>query len=81
MKGGMPIYKYVSNRLLTLIENTIIQQKLSEYHTGYRAFSRKVLETIPLLETPMTLYSITKCFAKSYTLDLKWGSFLSRTLF
>lgn len=50
MKGGMPIYKYVSNRLLTLIENTIIQQKLSEYHTGYRAFSRKVLETIPLLD-------------------------------
>ncbi|MED5353321.1 MAG: glycosyltransferase family 2 protein, partial [Nitrospinota bacterium] len=50
MKGGMPIYKYVSNRVLTLIENTIIQQKLSEYHTGYRAFSRKVLETIPLLD-------------------------------
>ena len=50
MKGGMPIYKYVSNRFLTLIENTIIQQKLSEYHTGYRAFSRKVLETIPLLD-------------------------------
>lgn len=50
MKGGMPIYKYVSNRLLTLMENTIIQQKLSEYHTGYRAFSRKVLETIPLLD-------------------------------
>ena len=50
IKGGMPIYKYVSNRFLTLIENTIIQQKLSEYHTGYRAFSRKVLETIPLLD-------------------------------
>ena len=50
MKGGMPIYKYVSNRFLTLIENTIIQQKLSEYHTGYRAFSRKVLKTIPLLD-------------------------------
>ena len=48
--GGMPLYKYVSNRLLTLTENLLIQQKLSEYHTGYRAFSRKVLETIPLLE-------------------------------
>ena len=48
--GGMPIYKYISNRFLTLSENLIIQQKLSEYHTGYRAFSRKVLETIPLLE-------------------------------
>jgi len=50
MTGGMPIYKYASNRILTLIENTIIQQKLSEYHTGYRAFSRNVLETIPLLD-------------------------------
>ena len=50
MLGGMPLYKYVSNRFLTLTENLIIQQKLSEYHTGYRAFSRRVLETIPLLE-------------------------------
>jgi glycosyltransferase involved in cell wall biosynthesis len=50
MLGGMPLYKYISNRFLTLTENLIIQQKLSEYHTGYRAFSRKVLETIPLLE-------------------------------
>ena len=50
MQGGMPLYKYISNRVLTLAENLIIQQKLSEYHTGYRAFSRKVLETIPLLE-------------------------------
>ena len=50
LKGGMPYYKYVSNRFLTLIENLTIGQKLSEYHTGYRAFSRKVLETIPLLE-------------------------------
>ena len=50
MLGGMPLYKYISNRVLTLAENLIIQQKLSEYHSGYRAFSRKVLETIPLLE-------------------------------
>ena len=50
MMGGMPFYKYVSNRFLTLTENAIINQKLSEYHTGYRAFSRKVLETIPLME-------------------------------
>ena len=48
--GGMPVYKYISNRVLTLFENFIIQQKLSEYHTGYRAFSREILETIPLLE-------------------------------
>lgn len=48
--GGMPTYKYISNRVLTFLENLIIGEKVSEYHTGYRAFSRKVLETIPLLE-------------------------------
>jgi len=49
LAGGMPRYKYVSNRALTLVQNILIGQKLSEYHTGYRAFSRKVLETLPLL--------------------------------
>ncbi|HRS53862.1 MAG TPA: glycosyltransferase family 2 protein [Bacteroidales bacterium] len=46
LKGGMPFYKYFFNRFLTLTQNIIIGQKLSEYHTGYRAFSRKILETI-----------------------------------
>ena len=46
LKGGMPIYKYIANRLLTLTQNILINQKLSEYHTGYRAFSREVLEAI-----------------------------------
>ena len=46
LKGGMPIYKYIANRLLTLFQNILMGQKLSEYHTGYRAFSRKVLESI-----------------------------------
>ena len=49
-KGGMPLYKYVANRLLTLIENIMLGIKLSEYHTGYRAFSRAVLESLPLEE-------------------------------
>lgn len=48
--GGMPMYKYVSNRLLTAFENLFLRVKLSEYHTGYRAFSRKVLTELPLLE-------------------------------
>jgi glycosyltransferase involved in cell wall biosynthesis len=48
LRGGMPRYKYVSNRLLTMVQNTLLGEKLSEYHTGYRAFSRKVLETLPL---------------------------------
>lgn len=46
LRGGMPVYKYVANRLLTLIQNILTGQKLSEYHTGYRAFSRRVLEHI-----------------------------------
>lgn len=46
LKGGMPIYKYVANRFLTLFQNICSNQKLSEYHTGYRAFSREVLENI-----------------------------------
>lgn len=46
LKGGMPIYKYIANRLLTLFQNTLINQKLSEYHTGYRAFSKEVLQDI-----------------------------------
>lgn len=45
-KGGMPTYKYIANRLLTLTQNILMGQKLSEYHTGYRAFSREVLEQI-----------------------------------
>lgn len=46
LKGGMPVYKYISNRFLTLFQNFMTGAKLSEYHTGYRAFSRKVLESI-----------------------------------
>ncbi len=48
LKGGMPLYKYIANRFLTLVENILLGQKLSEYHTGYRAFSREVLEKLPL---------------------------------
>lgn len=50
LRGGMPLYKYVSNRLLTAFENLFLGVKLSEYHTGYRAFSRQVLTELPLLE-------------------------------
>lgn len=48
LTGGMPFYKYLSNRLLTFVENILLGQKLSEYHTGYRAFSREVLQQLPL---------------------------------
>jgi glycosyltransferase involved in cell wall biosynthesis len=48
LAGGMPRYKYVANRLLTFAQNVLVGSKLSEFHTGYRAFSRRVLETLPL---------------------------------
>lgn len=48
LKGGMPVWKYVANRFLTLTENILIGAKLSEYHTGYRAFSRELLMKLPL---------------------------------
>lgn len=49
LAGGMPIYKYVSNRFLTMVENLVLGQHLSECHTGFRAFSRRLLATIPFL--------------------------------
>jgi glycosyltransferase involved in cell wall biosynthesis len=49
LRGGMPLYKYLSNRALTFVQNLLCGAKLSEYHTGYRAFSRQVLERLPLL--------------------------------
>lgn len=48
LKGGMPTWKYIANRFLTLFENILIGAKLSEYHTGYRAFSRKLIEKLPI---------------------------------
>lgn len=50
LRGGMPLYKYIFNRLLTAFENFFLEIKVSEYHTGYRAFSREVLTKLPLLE-------------------------------
>jgi glycosyltransferase involved in cell wall biosynthesis len=46
LKGGMPLYKFIANRFLTLVQNILLNEKLSEYHTGYRAFSREVLESV-----------------------------------
>ena len=47
LRGGMPVYKYISNRLLTMVENILLGSKLSEFHTGYRAYSREVLDSLP----------------------------------
>jgi len=48
LKGGMPLYKYIANRVLTLTENVLLGQKISEYHTGYRAFSKRALAGLPI---------------------------------
>jgi glycosyltransferase involved in cell wall biosynthesis len=48
LRGGMPLWKYVANRILTLVENVLINYKLTEYHTGFRAWSRPLLESLPL---------------------------------
>jgi glycosyltransferase involved in cell wall biosynthesis len=48
IKGGMPLYKYIANRFLTAYQNLLVPYKLSEYHTGYRAFSKSILENLPL---------------------------------
>lgn len=52
LKGGMPLYKYIANRILTLLQNLLINQKLSEYHTGFRAFSVEVLKNIDFQSYP-----------------------------
>jgi hypothetical protein len=48
LKGGMPLYKYISNRVLTLVQNLALGAKLSEYHTGFRAYSRELLLSLPI---------------------------------
>lgn len=50
LKGGMPLYKFIANKFLTCFQNILLGQKLSEYHTGFRAFSRTILETLPLAD-------------------------------
>jgi len=50
LKGGMPLYKYIANRILTFIENIFLNYKITEYHTGFRAFNSKVLKNIPFLK-------------------------------
>ncbi len=72
-KSGMPLYKYVSNRFLTLAENLLLGSKLSEFHTGYRAFSRKVLETLPLQQNSDDFVFDNEMLAQTIYFEFKVG--------
>jgi len=73
LNGGMPLYKYIFNRILTMIENLLLNQKLSEYHTGYRAFNRKVLEALPLLENSDDFVFDNQMLAQSVFFSFRIG--------
>jgi glycosyltransferase involved in cell wall biosynthesis len=73
LKGGMPFYKYVANRLLTAFQNLFLGVKLSEYHTGFRAFSRELLETLPLLENSDDFVFDNQMIAQAVAFNFKIG--------
>jgi len=73
VRGGMPVYKYVANRFLTAFENLLLRQKLSEYHTGYRAFTRQVLETLPLGENTDDFVFDNEMLAQAAYFDFRIG--------
>ena len=71
--GGMPLYKYISNRALTAIENLVFRQHLSEYHTGFRAYSRRFLETIPFLLNSDRFVFDTEVLAQAVASNFRIG--------
>ena len=73
LKGGMPRYKYVANRALTLAENLLLDRKLSEYHTGYRAFSREALEALPLERNSDDFVFDNQVLVQAVWLDMEIG--------
>jgi glycosyltransferase involved in cell wall biosynthesis len=73
LKGGMPLYKYIANRLLTAFQNLFLGVKLSEYHTGFRAFSREVLQTLPLLENSDDFVFDNQMLAQSVMFGFRIG--------
>jgi glycosyltransferase involved in cell wall biosynthesis len=73
LAGGMPLYKYIANRALTFIENLLLGEKLSEYHTGYRAWSRHALETLPLERCSDDFVFDNQAIAMAVAWDLRIG--------
>jgi glycosyltransferase involved in cell wall biosynthesis len=72
-RGGMPLYKYVANRLLTAFQNVFLGVKLSEYHTGFRAFSRELLEALPLAENSDDFVFDNQMIAQAVMFGFKIG--------
>lgn len=81
LKGGMPLYKYIANRLLTLVENQMLGQKLSEYHTGYRAFSREILTTLPILENSDDFIFDNQILAQAFYFGYRIGEITSPSVY
>jgi glycosyltransferase involved in cell wall biosynthesis len=73
LAGGMPLWKYISNRILTFCENAVLQQQLSECHTGFRAYSRRVLETIPFLLNSDDFVFDTQVIAQAVAFGFRIG--------
>jgi glycosyltransferase involved in cell wall biosynthesis len=73
LSGGMPVYKYVANRLLTAFQNVFLGAKLSEYHTGFRAFSREVLRTLPMIENSDDFVFDNQVLAQSLMFGFRIG--------
>src|SRR6201998_2771339 len=73
LRGGMPLYKYISNRFLTAFQNLFLGVKLSEYHTGFRAFSRRLLEPLPILENSDDFVFDNQIIAQAVMFGFKIG--------
>src|SRR5260370_6468400 len=73
LKGGMPMYKYIANRFLTAFQNLFLGAKLSEYHTGFRAFSREMLQALPLLENSDDFVFDNQMIAQAVMFGLRIG--------
>ena len=73
LKGGMPLYKYVANRFLTAVQNVFTGAKLSEYHTGFRAFSKEVLISLPILENSDDFVFDNEMLAQCICFDYRIG--------
>ena len=73
LAGGMPLYKYIGNRVLTLLENVALGIKLSEFHTGYRAFSRRSLEILPIEKNSDKFVFDNEMLAQAVYFDFKIG--------